>query len=115
MKGPTPDRDSDQCNSEGQSAEVPQVPTLCFTLPTKKLTSRGEEQMNLTLHGKTAMQLKRRTKSTSIFLKREHAGDSPRMWDLDKGGDGMQVLRIIYTSLGSPAYPNTWSLPRQKR
>lgn len=52
--------------------------------------------MNLTLQGKTAMQLKQRTKSTTnVFLERQHAGDPPRMWDLEKGRDGMQVLRII--------------------
>lgn len=115
MKGPTPDRDSDQRNSEGQSVEVPQVPTLCFTLPTKKFTSRGEEQMNLTPQGKTAVQFKWKTKSTTrTFLKREHAGDSPRMWDLEKNEDGMQALRTIYTSLDSPAHPNSWSLLRQR-
>lgn len=114
-EGTHPDRDSDQRNSEGQSVEVPQVPALCFTLPTKKFTSRGEEQMTLTPQGKTAMQFKWKTKSTThIFLKREHAGDSPRMWDWEKNEDGMQVLRTISTSLDSPAHPNSWSLLRQK-
>lgn len=65
MKGPSPDHDSDLCNREVQSAEVPRVSSLCFTLLAKKLIPWGEEQMNPTPHGKTATQLKCKSKSTT--------------------------------------------------
>lgn len=87
MKGAAPDRVSDQCLGEATlSAQVLCVPFLCFTLrATMTLISLGEEQVNPTPHGRTAMELRCKSGSKAhTFLQRKHAGDSPRGWTLEK-------------------------------